>query len=366
MKSRIQRLNQIFRPPAPQQSKKAGLPPGTVVYVGADRTGVPNLSLYAYKGDGELHITDGLTLSEGLSMPDEQELHWYNLDGVHRESDVQELGKFFHLHPLTQEDIANTELRPKAEEFDNYLFVLLKMISYEPEKEHIHIEQVSLVLTQNTVLTFQEDTADVFDSLRKRLEVKGSRLRKAGADYLFFALIDVIISHYFQVLEQLEGRLAQLESDIIEYINQDALTEMQRLRQSLQMLQRAILPLREVILYCMRSDSMLLQSQTRVYFQELSDQINQATDTVNSHQDSVNNLQSLYLALASQKTNDVMKVLTIISTIFLPLSFLAGVYGMNFEYMPELKWHEGYFVFWGVMLALIVGMLAYFRRKGWI
>lgn len=352
---------------AQRQSDKAGYPPGTVVYVGQDREHEPHLSAMSYETDQErLKVEDNLSLQELAHLPRPQHTAWLNVDGVHRTELIKAIGERFHIHPLTQEDIANTQQRPKAEEFENYLFVLLKMVSFEPETEAIHIEQVSLLLSDHLVVTFQEETQDVFDPVRERLQVPGTRLRRHQADYLFFALIDVIISNYFFVTEQISSRITELEAEIVEEIDEEALTDLQHLRKSLQELQRAIIPLREAIAYCMRSDGKLIDPSTMVYFQELSDQISQVIDALNSEQDSLNNLQALYLALASQKTNEVMKVLTIISTIFLPLSFLAGIYGMNFDYMPELHWEHSYYVLWGFNLLLIGSMLAYFRYKDWI
>jgi len=314
----------------------------------------------------EVSTEEDLSIEEIHPRRAPEAITWLNIDGIHQPEVIKAVGQAFGLHPLTQEDIANTEQRPKAEDFEHYLYVLLKMISFDEQTDTIHLEQVSLILTEDHVLTFQEATADVFDPLRERLQVPGSRLRRYHADYFFFALIDVVVSNYFYVVEQLNDRLTQLEADIIEAIDEEALADMQHLRKSLQILQRAIYPLREAITYCLRGQSQLLHKQTRVYFQELSDQVHQVIDQLSSQQDSLNNLQALYLALASQKTNDVMKVLTVISIIFLPLSFLAGVYGMNFDHMPELQWRYSYYVFWGAIVVLIGGMLGYFRYKRWL
>jgi len=366
------RLSQFRSTPtkAQHQSEKAGFPPGTVLYVGREREGQPVVSSLSFATEqGELRHCSSLRVEELRPQPEEARITWINVDGVHEAALVQAIGEVYDIHPLTQEDIANTEQRPKAEEFGHYLFVIVKMISFDEDNEHIHIGQVSLVLTKNQVLTFQEETKDVFDPLRERLQVGGTRLRRYGADYLFFALLDIIVSNYFLVTEQLSERLTLLERDIIEKSDQEALTDMQHRRKSLQSLKKAILPLREVVSYCMRSDSRLIDSRNRAYFRELSDQVNQVMDTLSGQQDSLNNLQSLYLALASQKTNEVMKVLTVISTIFLPLSFLAGIYGMNFDHMPELHWRYwrySYYLLWGFILLLIGGMLLYFRYKKWL
>lgn len=359
-------FSMLFKTTAKHQSDKAGYPPGTVVYVGKERDETATISRVSFGNADDLHSEESVSLDHIHPQHAPNSITWLNIDGIHQADVIQAVGNTFGLHPLTQEDIANSEQRPKAENFESYLYLLLKMIFFDDKTSYINIEQVSLVLTKDHVLTFQEATVDVFDPLRARLEVPGSRLRRSHADYFFFALIDVVVSNYFYVVEQLSDRLTNLEMDIIDHIDEDALTEMQQLRKSLQVLQRAIFPLRDAINHCLRGESKLIHKQTRVYFQELNDQIYQVIDTLSSQQDSLNNLQSLYLALASQKTNDVMKVLTVISTIFLPLSFLAGIYGMNFDRMPELHWPYSYYVLWGFNGLLITGMLLYFRYKDWI
>ncbi|MEM9984291.1 MAG: magnesium/cobalt transporter CorA [Bacteroidota bacterium] len=359
-------VSSLLRVKPKKQSIKAGLPPGTVVYLGKDRSQKPVISATTYTGlDEPLEETTNLSIPQLQEFPKEAHTAWINIDGIHEVELIKAVGLHFGLHPLTQEDIANTEQRPKSEEFEDYLFVLIKMISYDHNLETINIEQVSLVLTQHVVITFQEETEDVFDPLRERLRVPGTRLRRHEADYLLFALLDVVVSNYFYVVEQLNEALVKLEAEIVKGIDQEALQDMQRYRNSLQAMEKAIFPLREVVSYIMRCDSHLLQSQTRMYFQELQDQVHQVSDAITSFRDSLNNLQNLYLALASQKTNEVMKVLTVFSTIFLPLSFLTGIYGMNFEVMPELHWEQGYYVLWGFNLLLILGMLIYFRMKEW-
>ena len=360
-------FSMLLKTQAQRQSDKAGYPPGTVVYLGKDRELEPRISGLGYEADkDELIEYEELGLEELKDHPKADQTIWINVDGIHRPELITELGKIFEIHPLTLEDIANTQQRPKAEEFEEYLFLILKMTSFEPETEVIQIEQVSLVLGEHMVITFQEETEDVFGPIRKRLQVPGTRLRKHQADYLFFALIDVVISNYFFVTEQVSSRITELEEEIVEEIDEEALTDLQHLRKALQELQRAIIPLREAISYCMRTDSKLVSPQSRVYFQELLDQLHQVMDALASEQDSLNNLQALYLALASQKTNEVMRVLTVISTIFLPLSFLAGIYGMNFDHMPELHWDDGYYWLWGINLLIIGGMLVYFKVKDWI
>jgi magnesium transporter len=257
------RLPLLLKTSTKHQSEKAGYPPGTVVYVGKDRQEKPSLTRVSFGKSEKISTEEDLSVEAIHPKHAPEAITWLNVDGIHQPELIKTVGEVFGLHPLTQEDIANTEQRPKAEDFESYLYLLLKMISFDEETSTIHLEQVSLVLTNDHVLTFQEATADVFDPLRERLQVPGSRLRRYRADYFFFALIDVVVSNYFYVVEQLNERLSPLEVDIVD---EEALTDMQHLRKSLPILQRGIYPLREAITYCLRGQSTLLHKQTRAYF----------------------------------------------------------------------------------------------------
>ncbi|MEM6346311.1 MAG: magnesium/cobalt transporter CorA [Bacteroidota bacterium] len=340
--------------------------PGTVVYVGEHVDQAASISHTQYDGEilRELAIETPEQLPE--AHQEERPISWLNLDGVHDTQLLQKLANNYQIHALTQEDIANTQQRPKLEEFDNYLFIVLKMLYLEPNTGQIQIEQVSICLGKNWVVSFQEKSEDVFSPVRQRLRIVNSRVRKASADYLLFALMDVIVSHYFKILDTFGERLEKLEDRIEEEPNPKNLKSIQSLRKDLLHLRRAINPLKEVINQLNRSEHPYLRKVTNKYFFDLRDQVYHITDNLDTYRDLLTNLYDLQLSLTGQKMNEIMQVLTIISTIFIPCSFLAGVYGMNFAHMPELGWQNAYGGFWLIVLGLVVGMLVYFRRRKWL
>lgn len=350
--------------PRRSMAVKAGLAPGTVVYVGKEREGRARLHAWDF-GVEHLEEIPDLSPDQIPLLMARPSTTWVNVDGVHEEAVLQAVGEACGIHGLTLEDIANTLQRPKLEEFDDYLYAVIKMVYWEEQSDEIRVEQVSMVLTERTVVTFQEQSEDVFAPLRERLQVPDSRLRRLQSDYFFFALIDVVVSNYFIVLDRLETRIEALEYQINARPHPDALEELQMLRTELLELRRAINPMREVVQQLTRLEHRLLKSKTRVYFQDLRDQIYHATETLDTYRDQVSSLQDLHLSLTSYRMNEVMQVLTIVSTIFIPLTFIAGIYGMNFKYMPELDWPWGYYAVWGLMLLLAGAMAIYFWQKGW-
>ncbi|GAB4417221.1 MAG: magnesium/cobalt transporter CorA [Bacteroidia bacterium] len=344
---------------------KAGLPPGTVVYVGKERLGTPQINAYLF----DETLLEAHELLQPDALPDliaRRVNTWINVDGIHDAALLTRVADILCIHPLTQEDIANTTQRPKLEAFDDYLYLVLKMIYWEEASASVLIEQVSMVLRADCVVTFQEDNQDVFPPLRERLKTPGTRLRNMKADYLFFALIDIVVSNYFGVLERFEARLEAVEDQIYNQPGKDILYDLQRIKKDLLLLRRSMYPLRDVVNQLVRTDHPCLSKRTNMYFQDLRDQIYHVTEALDTYQGMVSNLHELYLALSGHRMNEVMKVLTIISTIFIPLTFIAGVYGMNFQYMPELSWRYSYFVVWGLMATLTLGLVWFFRRKGWM
>ncbi|MEL7530933.1 MAG: magnesium/cobalt transporter CorA [Bacteroidota bacterium] len=342
------------------------LAPGTVVYVGQRVDQAATISLTQY--DLNALTEQAITQTELLPSIHEADspISWLNLDGVHDTQLLQTLASNFHIHDLTQEDIANTQQRPKLEGFDNYMFIVLKMLYVDADSGQIQIEQVSLCLGKNWVVSFQEKSEDVFSHVRKRLRIANSRVRKASADYLLFALMDVIVSHYFQVLDTFGERIEKLEDQIEEDPSPNNLKAIQKLRKDLLHLRKAINPLKEVINQLNRAEHPYLRKATSTYFVDLRDQVFHVADNLDAYRDLLTNLYDLQLSLTGQRMNEIMQVLTMISTIFIPCSFLAGVYGMNFAHMPELSWRNGYGGFWLIVLGLVVGMLIYFRRRKWL
>jgi magnesium transporter len=352
--------------PFEHRGKAAGASPGTVVYVGEEKSSPITITRINY---------DGASLEERV-LADLNELApatdgtsgvvWYNVDGVHDAQLLEKIGDLFGLHSLVVEDIVNTAQRPKMEDFGNYIFLTLKMIVYDRDRREIDAEHVSLILGRGFVLTFLEDSGDVFEPVRVRMRSGRGRLRKEGADYLAYALVDAIVDHYFEVLEALGDDIEAVEEEVVEVPTQETLRTIHVLKRELIYLRRAVWPLREAVNSLLRDDSELVTDATRVFLRDLYDHAVHVLDSVETLRDIVSGMLDVYLSSASNRMNQVMKVLTVMSSIFIPLTFIAGVYGMNFEQMPELKTSWGYPAVLLLMVAIAGGQLLMFRRKGWI
>ena len=348
-----------------QAHKKIGLPPGELVFVGEAPDEPARLSLLAYDTD-RLDERPLPALDALGPLPDAPAVAWINLDGVHDVQLVQRLGERFGLHPLVLEDIVHTGQRPKAEEYDGFFFATLKMLRVGAEGRELPSEQVSLVVGPNYVLSFQERPGDVFDPVRGRLRAGRGRIRRAGAGYLAYALLDVIVDNYFAVLEHFGEQTETLEEDVLGDPSPEVQHQINHLRRSLISTRRAIWPVRELVATLDRSDSSLIPAETHRFLRDVYDHAVQVIDVLESLRDVLAGLNDLYMSSLSNRMNEVMKVLTIIGTIFIPLTFVAGIYGMNFTYMPELSWHYGYPVALAAMLAIGLALVFFFRRKGWL
>lgn len=295
---------------------------------------------------------------------------WVNVDGLHEPGLLGQLGAHFGVHPLHLEDILNTNQRPKVEITEDTVFLVLKMLSYAGGE--LDVEQVSVVLGKDFVLSFQEKPGDVFSPIRQRLRQAHAPIRKAGADYLAYALVDAVVDHYFTVLEGLGEYVEELEEALLEDPSHRAIEDIQRLKRQLILVRRAVWPLREVISTLERRESPLIRESTGVYLRDVYDHTVQAIDTVENFREMIVGMLDIYLSSATRRLNEVMKVLTIIATIFIPLTFITGIYGMNFNpeagplNMPELNWPYGYPAALGVMATAALGMLYYFRRRKWL
>lgn len=345
---------------------KAGLPPGTPVFVGSRRLETPLFSKINYN-ETEYHEIEDTVLAECLNAHDSSFITWINVEGIHDVESIKAVVKSFDIHPLTVEDIVNTMQRPKMEDYGHYIFVVLKMISYKPQAHDIEVEQVSIIYGENFVLTFQEGLeGDVFEPIREQIRTAKGRLRKMGSDYLVYALMDTVVDQYFLVLEELGNRIETIEDRLVENPTPAMVKEIHRLKRSMVYLRKSVWPLREEISKLEKLDSPLVQQSTRVFLRDLYDHTIQVIDTVETYRDILAGMHDTYLSSISNRMNEVMKVLTIIATIFIPLTFIAGIYGMNFDNMPELHWRWGYFIVLGFM-ALVAGvMLWFFRKKKWL
>ena len=343
---------------------KTGLPPGTVVYSGEDQTARVKITLIEYneKEFLEKEFTD---FDECILHVKPDMVKWINVDGIHNTDLIQKIGEKFSIHSLTLEDIANTDQRPKFEEYDNYLASIMKMLSHNSETQ---AEQLSvLLLDNNTVLSFQETQAgDAFDIIRARIRSGKGRVRKMGADYLAYCLIDAVVDLYFVILEKIGDRIEVLEEELVDNPNRETMKFLHSMKREMIFLRKAVWPMRELINNFERTESKLVKKPTRLFLRDLYDHTIRVIDTVETYRDLLSGMMDVYLSSVSNRMNEVMKVLTIITTIFIPLSFIAGVYGMNFDNMPELHWKYSYYALWAVMISVAIGMVFYFKKRKWL
>jgi magnesium transporter len=348
-----------------KRTKKAGLPSETLVYTGEKKDEKIRIHVIDYD---ETHFleTELSTVEACIPYKDKPTVTWINIDGVHNVPMVEKLGDCFGLHRLVMEDIMNTDQRPKTEDYGEYLYIVLKMLSSGKNGEII-TEQLSLVLGTNFVLSFQEGVeGDVFNLIRERLRNGKGRIRKMGADYLAYSLLDAVVDNYFVILEKFGDKVELLETELIKDPTQKTVQRIYQLKRELIFLHNAVWPLREVVSALGKRESPLIREATVPYFRDVYDHVIHVIDSVDIYREMISSMLDMYLSSVSNRLNEVMKVLTIIATIFMPLTFIAGVYGMNFRRMPELEWRYGYPAALLVMLGIGVLMLFYFRRKKWL
>lgn len=348
-----------------KRSKKAGLPPGTLVHIGEKKVERAKITIIDYD-EAQFKEKEIERVEECFPFKDKPNVTWINIDGIHQVAILEKLGKHFDLHPLLLEDIMHTEQRPKMEDFGDYIFVVLKVLYWDEKDSEIKPEQVCLILGSNFVISFQEGAGDVFNPIRERIRKAKGRIRKMKADYLAYALVDTIVDHYFIILEKLGEKIEGMEEELVTNPTPETLQAIHTLKRELIFLRKSVWPLREAVNSLERGESSLIHESTGIYLRDVYDHTIQVIDTIETFRDMVSGMLDIYLSSISNKTNEVMKVLTIMATIFIPLTFIASIYGMNFKYIPELEWHWGYPVILFVMVAVGISMLAFFRRKRWL
>jgi magnesium transporter len=347
-----------------KRSRKSGLPPGTLVHIGEKRAETVRISVFDYD---EAHFQERTGVKpEEVTAPGDAMVRWVDIGGIHRMDVLETFGKTFGLHPLLLEDIANTDQRPKLDDYGTYGYVVLKMLYEGDRRGDINVEQVSLVFGENFLLSFQENGGDVFQVIKERLRAGKGRLRHAGSDYLLYALMDAIVDRYFAVLENLGEKIETLQDAVVTNPQPETLRDIHSLKRQLLFFRRSVWPLRDVLNNLSRSDGQFLQGTTKVFYRDVYDHVIQIVDTIESLREMVSSMMEIYLSSVSYRLNAVMKVLTIITTIFMPLSFIASIYGMNFEHMPELKSTWGYPAVLAVMAISGGGMLYFFKQKKWL
>lgn len=348
----------------PKSTKALNQAPGTVTYVGRKEQVETLLEVIDYNTE-HFERYSSKSPEDAFSFQEETHVTWINIDGLSNTEEIEKVGKYYELHPLIIEDIVNTNQRPKIDEYQDYFYIVAKMLYYKNDGT-LENEHISIVLGSNYVLTFQEAGGDVFDGVRERLSKAKGRIRSRGADYLVFALLDAIVDNYFIVVEELSDKIEAMEEQLLSAQPNDETTfEIQELKRTMLRIRRAVFPLREVVSRFEKAEQ-LVEVQTRNYIQDLHDHMVQVVENIEIYREMTWGLMDMYMTTISNKMNEVMKVLTIMASIFIPLTFLAGIYGMNFTYMPELEWTYGYPVLLGIMFLLLLGMLLYFKRKNWL
>lgn len=345
--------------------KKVGLPPGSLIQLGEKKTDKIQIEVFDYDADSLTEKRDA-SIQDCLKFLETPRITWINISGIDDIQTIELIGKRFGLHPLLLEDIMSTGQRSKLDNYKDTIYLVVRLLRYNDNRKEAEDEQVSLVLGKNFLISFLESPNNVFAPIRERLRPTRSRIRQRGADYLCYALIDCLVDNYFLILEKVDGKLESLEEELIKSPTPNTLQQIQQTKREITLLRKSVWPMREVISNFRRIESPLIQDTTKLYLHDVYDHTIQAIDTIESFRDITSGMLDIYLSNISQRMNEIMKVLTIVATIFVPLTFVASVYGMNFDNIPELHSQYGYYIVLGVMLAIALSMVYYFRRKAWI
>jgi magnesium transporter len=335
-----------------------------MVHIGEEKHAESRISIIDYTPEGFTENKHA-RVEDCVVYRDKPSVTWINIDGLHDTATIEAMSNCFYLHPLIQEDIVNTEQRPKAEDYESYFFIVLRMLSYDEKQRAIKSEQVSLVLGSNFVLSFQEDIGDVWDPVRERIRTNKGRIRKEGADYLVYSLMDAIVDNYFNIMEKLGEDIEETEETVLAVPTRETLQNVHNLKREMITIRRSVWPLRDVVHSLEDSDNPLIKANTKLYLRDIYDHTIQIIDKIESSRDIVSGMLDIYLSSVSNRLNEIVKVLTILSAIFIPLTWIAGVYGMNFDYMPELRQPWGYPAILILMGAVATTLVVYFKVKKW-
>lgn len=345
-------------------SSKIGLPPGSIIYLGEKRVEQVTIKVTEYdEADAETYEIK--SVEEIDPFTDTPQVTWVSVCGLHETDFLKQIGEKFKVHPLVLEDILNPYTRPKIEVTDDYLFIVMKLVLFNPEQKILETEQVSFILGRSFLFSFSERTDDIFNPVKERISSQLGKIRKRGSDYLLYALMDVVVDNYFLALEKTEERIELLDDEVINRPDQSQIQSIYNLRNLLLIMRKSIWPSREIVNQLIKDDSDLLDESIEPYLRDLYDHTIHITETIEQQREITNSLMEIYLSMMSNKMNEVMKVLTVIATIFIPLTFIVGIYGMNFPNMPEMEWPWAYLAVWGVMIGITLLMLYFFKRKKW-
>jgi len=352
----------------PKRKKKAaskiGMPPGSIVYLGEKKVDKVTIKVAEYDEAGA-ETYEIKSVEEIDPFTDTPQVTWISVCGLHETDFLKQVGEKFKIHPLVLEDILNVDTRPKIEITDDYLFIVMKLVLFNPDQKILETEQVSFILGRSFLFSFSERTDEIFNPIKDRITSQLGKIRKRGSDYLLYALMDIVVDHYFLALEKIDERIESLDDEVIKNPERSQIESIYNLRNLLLIIRKSIWPLREIVNQLIKDESDLLDESTEPYLRDLYDHTIHITETIEQQREVTNGLMEIYLSMMSNKMNEVMKVLTVIATIFIPLTFIVGIYGMNFPNMPEMNWPWAYSAVWGVMIAVVVGMVIYFRKKNW-
>ena len=348
-----------------QRPKSLGSPPGTLIHVGKPRSNEPRIETIIYN---EQEVFEGMPAIDVRikDLIEQDRVTWVNVIGVHDPKLIGRIGKELSIHPLFLEDIMNTTIRPKMVMMGNRVLLIMKMIAFDEQTHEVLSEQISFILDEHMVISLQETDWDVFDAVRQRIRQQGSLLRSRGVDFLAYALVDVLVDHYYTVIDGLDEKVSPLEELLLVDPDPHYSQTIHHMRTSILQLRKAVWPLREMLRDLKQEPAAPILPDTRIFYDDIYDHVIQIMDQIEMFRDVLSGLSDMYMNSLSNRMNSVMKTLTLIATIFIPLTFIAGIYGMNFSYMPELSLRWGYFAVLGIMAAVTVGMIIYFKRKKWL
>lgn len=339
--------------------------PGSLNFIGKQKVKATAIEVLCYDPDKVVEHED-VALEKLFKTTAPHHTNWINIIGLHEVSVVKHIGDHLNIHQLVQEDILNTTHQPKYEEYPDYVYITLKQLHYQKDIENIEIEQISFVFMDGLLVTFQENELDHFNGVRDRLIRPTTKIRHRKSDYLCFALIDVIVDNYLMVIEQFGIKIDQLENELLKAPNKKHLTKINRYKREINFLRKTIRPVRELVLQFRKSESDLIAPETKPYLKDLEDHITQATEAIEIYKDILNDQLNFYNTSLNNKLNDILRILTVFSVVFIPLTFLAGIYGTNFKYLPELEYKFAYPIFWGVLILTALSMIYFFKKKQWL
>ncbi|MCF8092136.1 MAG: magnesium/cobalt transporter CorA [Desulfotignum sp.] len=341
-----------------------GRSPGSLIFIGTKKVDEVNVRLIDYD---DHHLTDQAVedIHDASRYKTTGSVTWVNINGLHDVAAIGNIGQAFDLHPLVIEDILNTGQRPKIDDYESYLFIVLKMIRFDKQTRMVANEQLSMVVADRFVLTFQERPGDVFEPVRERIRRRKSRIRGGGTDYLAYALMDTVVENYISVIEHIGDQIEDLEEEILSGQDNGVMEKIHLFKKEISYLRKSIRPAREAVFQMSRLESDLIHEKTLPFIKDMEDLVIHATEAIDTYRDLLTDQLNIYNSVVANKMNDIMKVLTIFAAIFIPLTFIAGIYGTNFEYLPELKYKYSYFIFWGVLVFIAGASLYYFKKNKW-